>query len=325
MRRGPASTLVVVIALVAAPRAAASSIVYLKDGDVYRASPGGAQKRVVIPGRSGVSFTAVTQDDRGRLYVVAAPSRRWMRFTARGARSGHSFRTPGTGLRVHYDHGRKRPGFAGPMDVQVSGGGGRLTGWGVTEDLGPTGVRGRIASTVTRADRDQDMTGTAPTSSLAWPSFLPDGSVVAGAFDNVLKSFGIWYFTPGDDTVRFWFGPTDRTLRLASPEVTRAGDYVAVTTDRDSPLSRDDEIVVGHLPGPLPAVPDRDCSWENGNGTMTGLTWSPDGRTLAWSDEVGVWTARFVVPLQTGLTCVVAGKHLLARNATSPDWGPAPS
>ena len=48
-----------------------------------------------------------------------------------------------------------------------------------------------------------------------------------------------------------------------------------------------------------------------------------DGTTLAWSDSVGVWTARFAVPAQTGQACVVTAKRLLARRATSPDWGPS--
>lgn len=319
-----ACTLTAAAALAATPSALASSIVYLKGGDVYRATPGGASKRVVVAATDDVSYTAVTQDDHGRIYAVAQPSRRWMRFSPSGRRTGHSFSTAGTGLPVHYDHVRKRPGFAGPFDVQISGGGSLLADWGVVEEAGPAGVRGQVASSISRGDRDQDLTGPAPTDSLAWPSFTSDGTVVAGAYDNVRKGFGIWYFRPGEDAVRFWFGPTNRALRLANPEVTRAGDYVAVTTDRDSPISRDDEIVVGYLAGPLPAPPDRDCSWANPNGTVASLTWSPDGRTLAWSDRVGVWTARFVVPLQTGQACAVAGRKLLARKATSPDWGPSP-
>jgi hypothetical protein len=88
-------------------------------------------------------------------------------------------------------------------------------------------------------------------------------------------------------------------------------------------LAKDEEISVGHLPGPPPAIPDRDCIWPNPHGTVADLAWSPDGSTLAWSDSVGVWTARFAVPQQTGQVCVVTAKRLLARRATSPDWGPA--
>jgi WD40 repeat protein len=330
----PVLALALVVVVVAAPASSASSIVYLKGGDIYRASPGGARKLVIVRARSATSFSAVTQDDRGRVYAVEEPSRRWVRFTGTGRRVGRPFNTAGTGLRRHYDRARNLPGFTGPLDVQASNGGAMLTDWGILEQLdhvNPSAippapkyvVQGIVAALVTSSTSDRDLTGTAPTTGLAWPSFLPDGTVIAGVFNNLLKGYGIWYFRPRSNEVRFWFGPTNNTLRLANPEVTRRGDFIAVTTDRDSPTSKDDEIVVGHVPGLPPAVPDRDCTWPNPGGMVSSLTWSPDGTTLAWSDSVGLWTARFAVPPQTGQVCVVSGKHLLARKATSPDWGPA--
>jgi hypothetical protein len=314
-----ASTLALAAALVLAPAAPASSIVYLKGGDIYRASPGGAVKRLVVrPPGNGV-FSAVTQDDRGRLYAVAEPSRRWLRFTTSGRPVGRAFDNAGTGLHRHYDPKRNLPGFTGPLDVQVSNGGSMLSDWGILTQLD----RVDVASLVSSSSRDQDLTGTAPTNGLAWPSFLADGTVIAGVYNNALKGYGIWYFRPRSNEVRFWFGPTDSALRLANPEVTRDGSFIAVSTDRDSTASKDDEIVVGHLPGPPPAIPDRDCTWPNPSGTVSSLSWSPNGTTLAWADRVGVWTARCAVPAQTGQACVVSGRHLLARKATSPDWGPA--
>jgi hypothetical protein len=336
VRRRSVPLLVLAFACVAAASASASSIVYVKGGDIYRASPGGAQKRVVVRAEDSASFSAVTQDDQGRLYAVHEPSRRWLRYSRSGERRGKPFDSAGTGLRVHYDPARNRPGFTGPLDVQASDGGGLLADWGILEQLDHVDpfavppkpkyvVQGFVAARVSRSNRDADLTGKAPTNALAWPSFLRDGTVIAGVFNNLLKGYGIWFFRPGGTEVRFWFGPTNNTLRLAHPEVARRGHFIAVTTDRDNSVSKDDEIIVGHLPGPPPAVPDRDCIWPNPNGTVSGLTWSPDGRTLAWADSVGVWTARFTVPAQTGQACIVSGKHLLARTATSPDWGPATS
>jgi hypothetical protein len=324
---------VALAALAAAPAALGSSIVYVKDGDLYRASPTGAVKRAVVRAQGATSFSAVTQDDLGRLYAVQEPSRRWMRFAASGRRLGHPFDTAGTGLRLHYSPARDLPGFKGPLDVQASDGGRMLTLWGILEQLDHVDphpippapkyvVQDLVATVVSSSTHNEDLTGTAPTNGLAWPSFRSDGAVIAGAFDNRLKGYGVWYFRPRSNEVRFWFGPTDNRLRLANPEVTRGGDFIAVTTDRDNAL-QDDEIVVGHLPGPPPAVPDRDCTWPNPNGTVSSLTWSPDGGTLAWADGVGVWTASFAVPAQTGQACVVSRKHLLARKATSPDWSPA--
>jgi hypothetical protein len=329
----PAPTLALAAALVAAGASPASSVVYLKGGDIYRASPGGAVKRVVVRAPDGRHFSTVTQDDRGHLYAVEEPTRRWVRFSASGDDVGRAFNTTGRGLRLHYDPARNLPGFTGPLDAQASNGGSMLTQWGILEQLDHVNpqavppkpkyvVQDFVAALVTSSGSDRDFTGTAPTNGLAWPSFLADGTVIAGAFNNLLKGYGVWYFRPRSNEVRFWFGPTNNQLRLANPEVSRSGNFIALTTDRDA-LSADDEIVVGHLPGPLPAIPDRDCTWPNPNGKVSSLTWSPDGATLAWSDKVGVWTARIAVPPQTGQACVVADRHLLASKATSPDWSRA--
>jgi hypothetical protein len=322
-----------VAALAAPGSAGASSIVYVKGGDIWRASPGGARKEIVVRARGATTFSAVTQDDRGRLYAVQAPSRRWLRFSASGRRVGRAFNTAGAGLRLHYDPAHNLPGFAGPVDAQASSGGDLIASWGtlqLLDHVDPAAIPPKpkyftqdyVGLNVTRSTRDDDRAQGLPSNDLAWPSFLRDGTVIAGAFGNLLKGYGIWYFRPGGADVRFWFGPTDNTLRLANPEVTRKGDLIALTTDRDNPASMDDDVVVGHLTGPPPAAPDRDCFWASPNGTVSGLTWSPDGTTLAWTDRVGVWTARFTVPEQTGQACVVGARHLLARSATSPDWGP---
>ena len=322
-----------VAALAAPGSAGASSIVYVKGGDIWRASPGGARKEIVVRARGATTFSAVTQDDRGRLYAVQAPSRRWLRFSSSGRRVGRAFNTAGAGLRLHYDPAHNLPGFAGPVDAQASSGGDLIASWGtlqLLDHVDPAAIPPKpkyftqdyVGLNVTRSTRDDDRAQGLPSNDLAWPSFLRDGTVIAGAFGNLLKGYGIWYFRPGGADVRFWFGPTDNTLRLANPEVTRKGDLIALTTDRDNPASMDDDVVVGHLTGPPPAAPDRDCYWASPNGTVSGLTWSPDGTTLAWTDRVGVWTARFTVPEQTGQACVVGARRLLARSATSPDWGP---
>ena len=65
----------------------------------------------------------MSQDDRGRLYAVQEPSRRWLRFSSSGRRVGRAFNTAGTGLHLHYDPARNLPGFAGPVDAQASDGG----------------------------------------------------------------------------------------------------------------------------------------------------------------------------------------------------------
>lgn len=335
MRRWLVPLTVVALATVASGSAAASSVVYVKGGDIWRYSAGRhAAKRVVVRAAGATFFSAVTQDDRGRLWAVREPARRWERFTPAGRRLGKPFNTAGTGLALHYDPARNLPGFAGPLDAQVSDDGRLLASWGILEQLDhvdpfaiPPAPKYFVAQfnapNVTDCCHNADITAGLATNGLAWPSWLHDGTFIAAPFTNVLKGYGIWYVPSHIPELRYWFGATNNALRLAHPEVTRRGDHIAATIDTHNALSKDEEITVGHLPGPPPALPDRDCTWPNPHGTVAGLSWSPDGTTLAWSDTIGVWTARFAVPAQTGQTCVVTAKRLLARGATSPDWSPA--
>jgi hypothetical protein len=334
MRRWLVPLTLVALVGIASPPAAASSIVYVKGGDIWRFSPRDGRKRVVVRAPGITFFSAVTQDDRGRLWAVREPARRWERFTAAGRRVGKPFDTAGTGITLHYDPVRNLPGFAGPLDPQVADDGRLLASWGILEQLDhvdpfaiPPAPKYFVAQfnapNVTDCCHNADITASLPTNGLAWPSWLHDGTFIAAPFSNLLKGYGIWYVPPRIPELRYWFGPSNSAFRLAHPEVTRSGDYVAATIDTHNALSKDEEITVGHLPGAPPAIPDRDCTWPNPHGTVAGLTWSPDGTKLAWSDSVGVWTARFAVPAQTGQVCVVTAKRLLARKATSPDWSPA--
>jgi hypothetical protein len=333
MRRWLVPVTLVALVGIASPPAAASSIVYVKGGDVWRYSTNGARKRVVVRAQGTSVFSAVTQDDRGRLWAVHEPARLGA-LQRRGAT-----RRQGVQHRRYRDHAALRPrsqpaGFAGPLDPQVADDGRLLASWGILEQLDhvdpfaiPPAPKYFVAQfnspNVTDCCHDADITASLPTNGLAWPSWLHDGTFIAAPFSNLLKGYGIWYVPASIPELRYWFGLTNNALRLAHPEVTRRGDFIAATIDTHNALSKDEEITVGHLPGPPPAVPDRDCTWPNPHGTVADLTWSPDGSTLAWSDSVGVWTARFAVPAQTGQVCVVTAKRLLARKATSPDWSPA--
>src|SRR5215207_1711389 len=98
MRTLLGAALIATVALAAGAAAAgASSIVYVKGGNVYRAAPSG-RGHVVVRAPGAAIFQGVTQDDRGRIWAVHYPSRKWLRFSARGRRAGRPFNTAGTGL-----------------------------------------------------------------------------------------------------------------------------------------------------------------------------------------------------------------------------------
>ena len=327
MRRWLVPLTLVALAGIASPPAAASSIVYVKGGDIWRYSVAGARKRVIVRAPGAGAFSAVTQDDRGRLWAVREPARRWERYSPAGRRLGKPFNTAGTGLALHYDPVRNLPGFAGPLDAQVSATAAPLAHLGHPRAARPC----RSLRDPARAPSISSRSSTRPTSPTAATTRTsrpasdqrPRLALVAARRHVHRRALhqpaqGLWHLVRAgaDPRAALWFGPTNSAFRLAHPEVTRRGDHIAATIDTHNALSKDEEITVGHLPGPPPAVPDRDCTWANPHGTVAELTWSPDGGTLAWSDGVGVWTARFAVPVQTGLpawsrrsACSRAGRH----------------
>jgi hypothetical protein len=265
---------------------------------------------------------------------VQYPSRRWQRFSARGRRAGPPFNTAGTGLGLQYDLGRNLPGFVGPLDPQVSDDGRLIGSWGILDQvtfINPNPLPGEpthqteqsAGATVTFSNRDQvsNPEGGRQLGELGWPSWLPDGTLLMGAITNLLKGYGVWYLSPGAPAPQFWFG-TNEVLRIAHPEVTRRGDLMVAAVDRADgthTLPLDDEIAFFRLAGPPPAVPTSACTVPNPQGTVQGISWSPEASRVAWADKAGVWVARVRFDAQG---CDLLGPRLIARGASSPDWGP---
>jgi hypothetical protein len=153
-----------------------------------------------------------------------------------------SFNTGGTGLGLPYDLRRNLPGYVGPLNPQVSDRGTQVGFWAIFENVifinpnplpgQPThGVEQYTGADAIRSDRDQvALEASAQLGELAWPSFLPDGTVVMGASSNLLKCFGVWYLPPHAPAPQYWFGYTS-VLRIAHPEVTRRGDLMSAAVD----------------------------------------------------------------------------------------------
>jgi len=183
-------------------------------------------------------------------------------------------------------------------------------------------TQGYVGTNVTRSTRDENLIGGLPTNDLAWPSFLRDGTVIAGAFGNLLKGYGVWYFKPGGPDVRFWFGPTNRALRLGHPR-----SRAAATSSRSPPTAttRSPRTTRRRRPPARPAAgasrPRLLLDQPERHGLRADLVARRRHARLGRPDR-GVDGALHV-PAQTGAACAVTARHLIAGKATSPDWGPA--
>ena len=325
MRRWLVPVTLVALAGIASPPAAASSIVYVKGGDIWRYRLRRAQAR----DRPSARDHRVQRRDPGRPRApvggaragaplgalhgagAASASRSTRLGPASGCTTIPSATCPGSPARST----RRSPTTAGCWRA------GAFSSSSTTSI--PSRSRSRLKYFVAQFNspnvgdccHDADITAGLPTNDLAWPSWLHDGTFIAAPFSNLLKGYGIWYVPARIPELRFWFGPSNSAFRLAHPEVTRRGDHIAATIDTHNALSKDEEITVGHLPGPPPAVPDRDCTWPNPHGTVADLTWSPDG--ARWPGRRRRRLDRALRGARaTGQLCSVTARRLLAR-ATS--------
>jgi hypothetical protein len=324
-------------ALLAGSTAQASSIVYVRKGAIWRSSPDGRHKTLVRRGPGLFSYLEVTQSDRGnlvaeRVFADRPRTRTWVRLRRNGRQAGKPWPTAGTHLDFRYDPVRNLPGLVGPLDPELSPDGRLIAQWNILETLNfrnpnpnpPPGgplffVEQSVATLVSRVGRDEDVTGNIPTGELVQPSWYARRGLVLATSGGVgvLKS-GIWVIPPGRP-LRFWFAHNPQRLYgFFHPAISPRGDVLAVVTDTREPgraVSNDDELAFLRMTGPPPALPQDVCaSIQNPNGRIEDLTWSPDGRSIAWADRRGVWTARM-----NG--CTLARRRLIARGATSPDWG----
>ncbi len=138
--------------------------------------------------------------------------------------------------------------------------------------------------------------------------------------DTVLLSNGNatqWYYRLGEKEAAEWWGDSDTfqdIQSLTDGEAARTGDRVAVVRG-----DNEETLVVYAMNGTPPATPTPMCGYEGPTGgKFVGPTWSNDGRTLAWQEGDGIWSAPIPTPADCG------DGTLRIPGATQPDFGPAP-
>jgi hypothetical protein len=318
-----ALTAVAALAAVAPP-AAADSIAYVKDGDVWLATPdGGRQYRVTASG----GYSDVSQADDGTL--IGLHGVRLHRLD-RGGNLLADFDTPVSDTRPE---GHRV--FYGPYDPALSPDGRRLayTYYYVGKGTAPGCLPPNCMTTVTEggtgyshADRQTawDEPGLGRHSGWRNPSWIDDATTMISDPthlpnpDVLLDPVGDG--RPGDDGFTLdWFSDTG-TTHLGAGEMDRARTKLAFQAGDD-----DASVRIYRLTGPYPALPQACYSYDGiTGGVRSAPSWAPDGRRLAWAHADGIRVVD-VPDLAGGCTQVGASPEgrLIVAGATQPDWGPA--
>jgi hypothetical protein len=301
-----------------AAAAQASSIVYIKDHNVWLSSPdGAAQRQVTTDGSAQLPYYSPSQADDGT--ILAGRGLHFQRLDRGGTKLG----APLPSVLV----GKPATVFAvGPYSPKISPDGRKLAYW--------------IGTNSSWFDYGSNTTWNSPKDAVIWqdaitgaqlgftmfyqdPSWLADSS---GAFLNapynrqtaqiVIGAIGAdhnnlrGFFVDGDAL------PPGETYwdDIADPEVTPAGDKLAALRGGSG-----ETIRFYDTRGAVPVISPCYLAQPVG-GSAVSPTWAPDGTALAWQEGDGIWSTP--VGALDRQDCGWAAPRLLIPGGSEPDWGP---
>lgn len=305
---------VAVASLVAAAAASASSIVYVKQGNIWLSSPDGAiQRQVTTDG----GYSSPSQADDGN--IVALHGGMFVHLD----RHGHLLSPPVQGL-AGASGGTTS---FGPQDPRVS-----PDDSNIAYDVGVLSSRWDAACSCyeqttqyqtleTAVDRFTDPSVDGIVRDYATPSWVDNHTALLTATGIGIDQFATYLPGGGGDTdpTHFtqWFSDLG-SPRMAKAQLTRSGDKLVALAGNAS-----ENIGIYSIDNPLPAAPGLRCviNEPSPGTTYDDPTWSPEGGALAFADPNGVYLTP-VGNVASG-DCSSISPQLLLPGASQPFWGPA--
>ena len=287
------------IMLVPAAAAHADSIVFVKDANVWVASPDGSgQRQLTRDGTADHPYRSPSQADDG---TVAASYLDSIRIVNRSGKLVRELDPPPlTNSVSHAMDGT-------PVDVALSPDG-RTIAYTFVNASCPVGAScGARAATGYISSTGSPLPGNLYLSNPSWV-----GNSRTLVFGGYLHQVNTHDLGAAEDV--HWFddhevvGQEDST-DLGDGELSVQGDKLALVRSYGS-----NTHIMWYTGGP-PALPTMQCATGKLEG-LYGPTWAPDGQSLAWGEPDGVW----VKP--SALDCTVQ-PSLVIPGGSEPDWGPA--
>jgi Tol biopolymer transport system component len=320
--RLPLLSLLFLLAL-AAP-AAADSIVYVKDANVWVARPDGSEARALTTdGTPQFPYASPSQADDGT--VVAVRGTRFFKLDRQGRR-----------LAVLGSLLTDKPGSigaVGPFDARISPDGSKIAYWlgimaGWYDYRTDKYYTNPQSSIVIQSATDGTPLGT--TMFYEEPSWLADGQLVL--FDS--QNGGVPQVVSGPpgtnhNDLTDWFHDRDTFNEphgwrpIGAGEVSRDGRRLALLRaggtmgEGYEPRMRYNHIQLYGVNG-LTSAPTPQCRLVESEGVELGPpSWSPGGDALAWATPAGIYTS------PVGPNCEGLVDRLVVPGGAEPDWGPA--
>jgi Tol biopolymer transport system component len=333
-RRRAFSVLVAALAGVpfAATAAHADSIVYVKDGNVWRAAPDGSGAAQLTT--SG-GLVAPSQADDGT--IVATDE-----YGGESCRRPIARLSPDGAQATRVDVlGPVGPGLStlGPWYPEISPDATRvafgetLINSGSWSALCQPLYTDPFTSSISRehvkvvdAQTGATIGLIAPQASLWAPSWLSDGRLLVFApYNRFAPQVGVG--NPGEEPASWFSDPLEdpndpnaflTRAAITDGEVSRDGSSIAYIRGDNSPAPRAlPTIQVASVAG-FAAPPTVRCDIPVSGAPVANPSWSPDGRALAWSEPDGIHTTT----IAPGPGPCAAEPRLIVAGGSHPDWGP---
>jgi hypothetical protein len=296
--------------------ASASSIAYIKDHNVWVASPDGSkQHQVTTDGEPGWRYGSPSQADDGT--IVAARGDEIVRLRQNGQVLS-KFDPPATTDSA----GQHIDGI--PVDVAVSPDGTKVAFTFVHANC-PVGVSCgvRYVTAYSHSDRatDPEEFGKLYRRNPSWVTNTR--TLVTGGYQHQvnLDDFG-----GGRDSDVHWFDDEDvfgqdSSTDLGDGELSPQGDRLAILRGYGDDTQLGFYAVSGDVKNGTPPAPSPACT-TGAEPTLNSPTWSPDGRTIAFEHKEGIETIALPNVAPNDCSGASSGTVVLP-GGTEPDWGPA--
>lgn len=292
----------------AASPAAADSLAFIKNDNVWLSQPDGSgQYQVTFDGTAAAPYESPSQSDAGAVVAIRqAPGQRRQiyRMTQSGGLMNPPINTPAPGT--------------GALAAKVSPNGALVAYWFVTTVNDPicafcVSLSNRVL--ISHVDRFTGADEVGTPNGGGFPSWLGDDTIILGD-----GSASQWYYRLGMPEMAEWF--TDGLFTgvgfqtLLDAEVAPTADRIAVVRGNNQ-----ETIRFLQMSGAPPAAPTpvTGCGFEGPTGSFVDPTWTSDGRRLAWQENDGVWLGA-----PGDLSCPLPQPALVVAGARQPDLSPAP-
>ena len=316
MRTRTVVALAAALSLTAAAPAAADSISYVKDGNVWIANPDGTgQYQVTTNATAERPYRSPSQADDGT--IVASHGEEIVRLRQNNQELSR-FNPPAT------TDSAGQPIDGVPQDISVSPDGAKIA-FSYYQFNCPVGVscgsRFVLLYSSSSAATPVAQNGKLFRRNASW---LSNDRILAfngyGSQVNVDSPGG------GDDDDQHWFDDEhlhSPSTDLGDGELSPQGDRLVTLRNYGEDLHLQFYAVSGSVQGgPPPAAPAEACA-SGADATLDNPTWAPDGRSVAFALGTGIE----VLPLpnvEPGLCNGAGSSRLVLPGGSEPDWGPAP-